>query len=353
VPSHELVSAPREPLREEWEAVLDSSDESLAFHSPAWVDAIVATGGWTNATRLFETRSGGRLLVPMVERNRFALGRGRRASLPYGWGFGGIVASPQVTNEEFRAVVERLGDGAGTTTVRPNPLTAERWAASVPRTTETLPRAAHVLELDGGFEHVFANRFKGRARTAVRKAERAGVTVELGTHGRLVPVFYDLYRKSLVRWAKRRRLPTAIVRRVGEARDPLRKFEAVAAQLGGACRLWVAAVDEHPVAAVICLVRGRNASYWRGCIDEERAAKTYASYLLQKQAIEDACMLGCANYHMGETGSAPGLTQFKEGFGARLHGYDEFRFGSHARMQRLARIRPGAPSRPSPRERPS
>jgi lipid II:glycine glycyltransferase (peptidoglycan interpeptide bridge formation enzyme) len=99
----------------------------------------------------------------------------------------------------------------------------------------------------------------------------------------------------------------------------------VADRLGDACRIWIAWVDGRPAAAVICLVHGNAASYWRGCIDEELASKTRASYLVQKLAIEDACRSGCTTYHMGETGKSASLGQFKEGFGARPHAYEEFR----------------------------
>ncbi|MGE5070817.1 MAG: hypothetical protein ACM3KJ_09210, partial [Bacillota bacterium] len=45
----------------------------------------------------------------------------------------------------------------------------------------------HVLDLDGGFDRVWGERFHASARKAVRRAERAGLTVERDTTGRLVP----------------------------------------------------------------------------------------------------------------------------------------------------------------------
>ena len=329
--------------RDEWDAVISASPDALAFHAPNWSDAVCASGSWVDATLFFRAASGGRLVVPMVRRSGVAGRLAPRASLPYGWGFGGVVASPETTPDEFRMVVAHLADSAGEpTTVRPNPLLRDRWAESVPAQSETVSRAAHVLDLEGGFERVFKERFKGRARTAVRKAERSGVTVERDTTGRLVPDFYSLYRSSLDRWAERRRIPTWLGRRLGETRDPRRKFEDVASRLREGCRIWLARVDDQPAAALICLVRGSNASYWRGCMDEERASRTQASHLLQKLAIEDACNSGCLHYHMGETGGSRSLAQFKEGFGARLHLYEEFRFSGTRPLRRTtARLASG------------
>jgi hypothetical protein len=324
----DLISDPSVPApRDEWEEVIASSSDTLAFHAPGWVDAVCASGSWSDVTHLFEAASGGRLLVPMVERSRVPRAAIRRASLPYGWGFGGVVATPQVTPDEFGAVVEFLAQNAvHPLTIRPNPLLRGRWSERIPSGgAATVARAAHVLDLDGGFDYVFEKRFKSRARTAVRRAERSGVTAECDTTGRLVPVFYDLYGKSLKRWSRRGHLPAWLARRSGETRDPRQKFEDVAARLGDACRVWVAYAEGRPAAALICLVRGKAASYWRGCIDEEIASRTRASYLVQKLAIEDACGAGCLHYHMGETGDSASLAQFKEGFGARLHRYDEYR----------------------------
>jgi hypothetical protein len=43
--------------------------------------------------------------------------------------------------------------------------------------------------------------FRGTARTAVRKAERSGLDIEVDRSGRLLPVFCDLYEKCIQRWA--------------------------------------------------------------------------------------------------------------------------------------------------------
>jgi lipid II:glycine glycyltransferase (peptidoglycan interpeptide bridge formation enzyme) len=204
------------------------------------------------------------------------------------------------------------------------------WRRAAPPGAATKERLAHVLDLAGGFERVFEERFKSRARTAVRRAERAGVRAEVDTSGRLVPVFYSLYRKSIRRWARRTRLPGWIHNRVAEARDPVEKFTAHAAALGDSCRIWVAYVGDRPAAALICLVQGPSASYWRGCIDDKLSSTTRASHLLQKLAIEDACRSGCRVYHMGETGAVASLAQFKEGFGALPYRYEEFRLTAQA-----------------------
>ena len=54
-------------------------------------------------------------------------------------------------------------------TVWPNPLLAPQWAPSSPASATVVPRLGHMLDLDGGFDHVWRKRFKGSARTGARK----------------------------------------------------------------------------------------------------------------------------------------------------------------------------------------
>src|SRR5690606_18848181 len=74
----------------------------------------------------------------------------------------------------------------------------------------------------------------------------------------------------------------------------------------------------------ICLIHGKQATYWRGASDRELTVKTRANNLLQKCMIEDACNVGCHYYHMGESGGVASLMQFKRGFGAQEFYYDEY-----------------------------
>lgn len=61
----------------------------------------------------------------------------------------------------------------------------------------------HVLDLDGGFGHVWQHKFLGSARSAVRKAEQSGLDVEVDRSGRLLGVVHELYEKWILARAAR------------------------------------------------------------------------------------------------------------------------------------------------------
>jgi len=319
-PFHVTSPAPREV----WQELLQADANTLVYQTPTWLDCICAMGGYQDASRLYELPSGRRLVLPMARRH-LPQPLTTTASLPHGWGMGGLIASGTVQVEDVAAVFADLARGSALrTSIRPNPLTATTWATARPPKAITVPHVTHMLDLEGGFEQVWSNRFKPDTRYGVRKAERTGLVVECDTSGKLVPVFYDLYLRWVDRRAEERRVPLPIARWTGRRREPLRKFQLVAQAFGDACRIWVARLDGQPAAAAIQLVHSAAAIYWRSASDKELAGPTRANDLLQRLMIEDACRAGCRYYHMGESGGVASLMHFKSRFGAREYHYDEY-----------------------------
>lgn len=307
-----------------WRDLLAADPGALVSQSPEWTQAICEAARYVDASRLYQLPSGRQAVLPMVGRIGLPGFSAVEASLPPAWGIGGLVAPGGARPDEIATVFRELATRRVLrTSIRPSPLQATEWAAARPVGTIAVPRLAHVLDLDGGFERVWKHRFAGTARTAVRKAERSGLTVERDVSGRLVPVFYELFEQSLDRWARQQHEPSKLARWRGLRRDPMPKFESMARCLGPAFRIWVAWHDGRPAAAILVL-HGANAHYTRGVMDKELAGPTRANYLLHSLAIEEACASGCRSYHMGESGNSSSLAQFKTRFGARPHSYDEY-----------------------------
>ena len=304
--------------RAEWQALAGSDPGALVTQTPLWTDCLCAAAGGRDVSRLYDFGGGRRFVMPLV-RSRFAPVAG---SFPPAGGFGGLVGT-EPRPDEVRAVLEDLAATRfARVRLRPNPLHAAAWRAGLPDGYVTLERRAHAIDLRDGFDAVWKG-FSSRARNHVRRAERSGVEIELDTDGRLLPVFYELFFRSVDRWAAKQHEPRLLARWRARRRDSLDKMTRVVRDLGGASRLWVARVDGRSAAAILVL-SGANAHYTRGAMDVELAGPARANYLLHRMAIEDACNAGCATYHMGETGSSRSLAQFKEALGAQSHEYAEY-----------------------------
>jgi len=311
--------------RAAWLEALDADPEALVTQTPTWLDFVCAAGRYEDASLLFEWTDGRRLVLPMARRRGQPARWAPVVSYAESWGMGGVVGSGAMDPDAIADIFQYLStQPAIRASIRPNPRAAEAWAAACPPGAVTIPRRAHVLDLEGGFDKVWSRRFTGVARTAVRKAERSGLVVERDTTGRLLPVFYELFQQSIDRWAGLQHEPRALAHWRAQRRDPFQKLQTMARWLGDACRVWVAWSDGRPAASIVVL-QGPNADYIRGAMDKQLAGPTRANYLLHRLAIEEACRDGCRMYHMGESGESPTLGQFKSRFGAEALPYAEYR----------------------------
>jgi hypothetical protein len=315
--------------REDWEAVLASAPRALPTQRPDWLRSVCAVDGYQDVSRLYRTGDGRRLVLPLVRRRVHGVG-GRwapLASLPVGWGPGGLVGEDGLLwPDDVRMVVADLaGTGAVDVRLRPDPASAAVWESAVPARVAREPGMAQTVPLDDGFDRVWRTRFRSDTRNRVRRAERAGVVVERDDSGALVPVFHRLYALSVARWAARDGIPPALARRRAARREPEHKLRTVADNPATGCRIYAAFHDGRPVAAIVVLLAPGAAAYWRGAMDEARAGSTYANYLLHRTAIQDAAEAGCRAYHMGESAPGSPLALFKSRFGAVEEHYASYR----------------------------
>jgi Acetyltransferase (GNAT) domain len=307
--------------RDVWQRLVDADRDAFASQTPQWFDALRAYGGWEDASRLYRFEDGQTAVLPMVRHTRRVAPLAIEASPPAQWGTGGAVVSTPLTRTQLAAIAaDLLRSPALRVSVRPSPLLADVWTVAASCGMTAVPRRVHVLALDGGFDQVWS-RASPKVRQNLRRAERTGLAVERATGSRLMPEFYALYEGWVERRAGDTHVPLRVARWLAE---PRRKFELVGSHLDDRCRVWIARLDERPVAAVIALVHGSQAVYWRGYSDLALTRPTRANDLLQRLAIEDACDAGCRFYHMGESGGVASLAAFKERFGARPYDYAEY-----------------------------
>ncbi|MGB5738580.1 MAG: GNAT family N-acetyltransferase, partial [Woeseia sp.] len=242
------------------------------------MDALCAGLNAEDASRLYEFPDGRQLILPLF-RSR---GLPRCLSVERSPLIGSLVSSGPASQMELQAIFNDLGKRRVLrTVVRPSALTGDVWASAAPPDLISIKRRSHVLDLQGGFEEVWKYRFNGQARRAIRKAEKAQIEVECDSTGRLLPVFYEMLQKSIVRWAQANHQPVFLARWRANRRDPIRRFQRMSDALGDAYRIWVAKVHGQPAAAIIVLF-GDNAHYTRGAMDKGVAGPVRANFLLQK-----------------------------------------------------------------------
>jgi peptidoglycan pentaglycine glycine transferase (the first glycine) len=163
-------------------------------------------------------------------------------------------------------------------------------------------RKTWLVSLDGGEEAVLA-RVKASTRNHIRKAERAGVQVEVHTDLAAVDVFHPLFRET--------------VQRSGFVGRDLDYHRAAVRLLGASCPVvtLLARVEGEAVAGMIAVAAGTRLVYLFGG-SSLRHSKHQPAYLMHWEAIRWGLAQGCRVYDMWgvpnhEDPAAPGAGYYE------------------------------------------
>ncbi|MFO1131157.1 MAG: GNAT family N-acetyltransferase [Hyphomicrobiales bacterium] len=309
----------------DWDRIYALDEQALPSQSSAWTNAICVTGGYALKRRKYIFQDGTEAALCLFSKNHSITPFQIQRSPPAAWGFGGPISTRPLSSEHLRAILDDCARLPGAAMqIRPNPLVANIWSDAAAGSGWTaLPRKAHVLDLQGGFEAVWNHGFLGRTRSHARKAERLGITVHSGSGAELVEEFDALFRLSILRWARKQNEFPWLASLRGQIRDPKKKFLEMARLCSDVVRIMIARKDGRAIAGIVVLY-GNNAHYTRGAMDDQAVGNSGTNSLLQATAIKEACERNCRYYHMGESGESASLTAFKAQFGAVGHAYAEY-----------------------------
>ena len=305
--------------RDVWESVLKSDGNALVTQSLPWRDALFASGRYRDVSRLYEFGSGRRVVLPLARRRLRPGGAAVVSSWPWPWAVGGpICEDGRVSPAEAAAV---LADVAGLRAVAAEVKlrhdAGEAWLGAATQFTVE-PLTDWMLDLDGGFGDVWEHRFHSSVRRAVRKAERSGIDVEVDRSGRQLGVFFELYQKSVRRWAAMQHAPVWLTRMRMAGEYSPDHIALIARCFQGNFATWVARSKGEPVAAIVVIRAGLYSKYLWGAMDKERGGLIRAPDLLHRLAIEEACREGYRFYDLGGARPGSSLGAFKKKFGATL-----------------------------------
>ena len=187
-----------------------------------------------------------------------------------------------------------------------------------------------VVDLGIGRDAVW-KQMEGRARTAVRKAEKAGVTVREARADDL-----DTYHRLREETHRRTGVPPNT-----QTKDYFRviweRFLSV-----GLSRVWVAELNGEPVAAENFAIYKQAGIYWTGAASA-KGLEVEANSLLQWTAMQWMLENGIEWYETGEAspqvnaGKLKGISDFKKSFGGTMYPYYKGRVRTGTVWERLYR----------------
>lgn len=314
-----LVDVVSPAPRDIWRGVLRDDPGATALQTPEYLDAVVTATAGTDVSRFYQLRDGRQLVLPLVRR-RSRLGLHLDAGYPGGYGHGGMLATGGLLADDVRAAVQDLRGRSLSLRIGGGHHTREQWSAGLLPGVIEDRRRVEVIDLEPGYAGNLTGfreaRFCAKTRQKLRRAVKLGVEVERDTTGRLIGVFYDIYRAWVERSIHCLGLPPTLARWHALHHEPYRKFQTVADTIGEACRVFVAWYQGRPIAASILLVHGQHAIGWRSYSIRELAAPVSANLLTQVTGIEDAISSGCRYIDLGQSGGVADLLHFKSSLGA-------------------------------------
>jgi hypothetical protein len=327
--------------RNDWDALVDASDDAWLWHRYDLQDALETWPGSSDASFA---------VVGLPERQVLALVPLRRITkrvmgvLPMSVleSLGGVALRNGLGEKRRRAALAAVRDRIVGHLAQSNCLEirfvlsamapALRGANS-PRVNPLLEMGCDnaltqtwVVDLRGGHGAVW-KQMEGRARTAVRKAEKVGVVVrEARADDR--DVYYRLHRETY--------------RRTGVTPHPEDYFRVIWERFlaQGLARVWFAELNGEPVAAENFGVFKQAAIYWTGAASA-RGLEVEANSLLQWTAMQWMLNSGIEWYETGEAfpqysaGKHKGVSDFKKSFGGSLYPYYKGRLKTEHLLARL------------------
>jgi hypothetical protein len=285
-----------DPLQDSrWPSFLQRSPTSSAFHSLGWLHALHRTYGYTPI--VYTTTPPGEQLangIVFCVVTSYLTGR-RIVSLPFS-----DHCEPLVSSDEERSVLFEF-------VVEESKRRHWKYAEVRPRAT-SLPTSAgfgkgqgywlHTVDLRNDIDHLFAGFHRDSIQRRIRRAEREGLTYEVGISTSLLENFYKL----MLMTRRRHKLPP----------QPRVWFKNLAQCMGDGFKIHLASRRGEPVACIATLHCHNTVIYKYGCSNAKFNNLGGTPFLFWK-AIKGAKENGADEFDLGRSDlNNSGLIAFKD-----------------------------------------
>ena len=279
-----------------WDALVAVHPRGSIFHGSAWAKTLQSTYDFRPVYLMAREADGRSAMLPLMEVNSWLTGR-RGIALPYTDDCELLYSDAAAVRKLIQAATE-FGRKRGWKSIE--------WRGGRELFGEapaSLAFYGHSLDLEPDEDRIFA-RLDSSVRRAIRKAEKAGVAVEISQSLQAMKVFYSLHCQTR--------------RKHGLPPQPFVFFQNIfehilSKKLG---MIAIANWRERPIAASVYFQLGERAVYKYGASDETFQHLRGANVVMW-EAIKWHARYGATTLHLGRTSLGnEGLRRFKLGWGA-------------------------------------
>lgn len=304
-----------EVSNKEWEKIVLKSDHAYFFHSPLWAKIMEKTYNYRTATRLYEI-NGKEILVPLMKKKKY--GFNFLSSMPFysmSFGYGGFFSKSSLSSDEIKNLIHQISSGRNIIfdfTMPPlSGLPLDFEDTSITKINDYWSYT-HILRLNKNFDYIWKNKFKKRARRAIRKAVKNGVEIRKGDSLDDFKALYDIYSRASQKW--------------GYKNPPISFdfFLNVYKYGSDHVELSLATKDDKIIAGRICFRYSKTVYGYLNAFLPEYGTFNPTSLLIS-ESIKQACDDGFKYVDVGSSGNNLGLKKFKESFGSEIIKTNTFR----------------------------
>jgi len=291
--------------REDWELFAQTSPHATLYHTPFWADLLKEAGLAGNPEcYLLEFTEDRKAFLPGMRVPRLGGLLYGWYSMPVGY-YGGPLGEEDLTPQDWSEMFGwLLRDRRRTATVMSLPHSLRMPSIEIPKGVKVEEKVSHILELGGGFEKVWEERFTPRNKTSIRKAEREGLAVTNAEDESDCAAFLKLYDEASRDWDER--LPETFLRLLAEA--ALQNPERI--------RFRLTKAGDRMIAGGLFLYHNRKATPFMTAYDRDYEGAATFTNLLYKEEIEHACKTSCETFDFQGSLGIRSVERFKESFGA-------------------------------------
>jgi hypothetical protein len=286
-----------------WDDAVSKSEYGTVFHTLAWLDVLEKTSGLSCRRFVAEGNGSKKGIFPVFFKKKanFSIAFSPfRLATPYG----GPILEKGCESSFFDALdAYSKKHGISYLDIMLSPgfpgIDAKKWGYS------SKDFLTHFLDLGAGTDGLWNNLDK-KCRTAVRKAQKEGVTVAESSSKKDVADFYRMYAETYTRSGQK---------------PPAQKelFENAHDAFGSDMKMLFAEHGGDRIACSIFIIFGDRAYYWMNA-SHEKTSGLNQNNLLQWSFIEQAAKSGIKKYDLMGA-DVPSIARFKESFGGKLVTY--------------------------------
>jgi hypothetical protein len=289
-----------------WQRLVENCDYATFYHTPAWHYLVQqSTAGSQVKTMGGQLENGTQFVLPMITTRQIGPFYGLVSSAENV--YGGIIADGPITVNERQQIYKDIINKWQVISFNFVPPAAKQFNLELDHFIPSSDKT-YIISLSQDIEEIYKNYSRGH-KSAIKKATKAGVVVEVTEDIADYRAYHDVYLDSVDRWGDS-------VMGDFTSWAMFEKIYELAQEMPDKIKLWIGRLDGQVISGALIFYWNKSVVYYHGANHREFFSHRAAN-LIQHEIIKHAAQAEFAyeTYDFGPSGVSDGVREFKRRFG--------------------------------------